>query len=167
MFVTLLIGGRDHGQLRPGLAEAEAERTAQEAVAEAQGDIETGVVQASFTPEENLPAAVEPSADAVSGELNLPLIEAAVEEAVTEPAAAPKTEEAEPAEDGKTVAYVTASSVNVRDGPGTTFGVLGRLERGDAATVVWTDDTGWARIRIEGDGIEGFVSADYLSATAP
>jgi uncharacterized protein YgiM (DUF1202 family) len=63
------------------------------------------------------------------------------------------------------IGYVDAESVNVREGPGTENAVLTRLGRGEAVTIVATDASGWARIRIEGDGIEGFMSMEYLSAT--
>lgn len=59
--------------------------------------------------------------------------------------------------------YVNATSVNVRQGPSTTDSIIGRLERGESALVVWTDDSGWSRIRIEGDGIEGYVASRYLT----
>jgi Bacterial SH3 domain len=163
LFTTLLIGGRDYGQLRPGLADAlaekrvEDERAAALALAEASPAPVANLVEAAFTPEVALPGA--PAAPAGTTTLTMPLVEPAAVEPAVEPAAA-----AEPA---KSVWFVTASSVNVREGPGKTYGVLGKLTRGDAATLVWADDTGWARIRIEGDGIEGFVSTEFLSETAP
>jgi uncharacterized protein YgiM (DUF1202 family) len=65
------------------------------------------------------------------------------------------------------VAYVAAASVNVREGPGTGNPVITKLTRGEAVLIVSTDDSGWARIRIEGDGLEGFMSLEYLSTNAP
>lgn len=61
------------------------------------------------------------------------------------------------------VVYINASSVNVRQGPSTQDSIIGRLQRGESALVVWADDTGWSRIRIEGDGIEGYVATRYLT----
>jgi uncharacterized protein YgiM (DUF1202 family) len=45
--------------------------------------------------------------------------------------------------------------------------VAGRLTRGEAVTVVADAGDGWLRIRIEGDGLEGFVAARLLTETAP
>jgi uncharacterized protein YgiM (DUF1202 family) len=63
--------------------------------------------------------------------------------------------------------WVQASAINVREGPGTGYGVAGRLTRGEAVTVVADAGDGWLRIRIEGDGLEGFVAARLLTETAP
>ncbi|WP_151717394.1 SH3 domain-containing protein [Gemmobacter serpentinus] len=65
------------------------------------------------------------------------------------------------------IRYITAQSVNVREGPSTEFPVVGRLSRGEAARLLWTEENGWARITLEGDGITGFVSGEFLSAIAP
>jgi uncharacterized protein YgiM (DUF1202 family) len=151
MFAAMLIGGRDHGQLRPGLAAAQLE------AAPVQPEPAPVVTQAAFTPATALPAEVV----APVNELALPLVQPeAVETALAE---AETPVEETPAD----VWYVAADTVNVREGPGTTYGILDKLASGDAVSVVWQDDTGWAKIRIEGDGIEGYVSTDFLTQTAP
>jgi uncharacterized protein YgiM (DUF1202 family) len=61
--------------------------------------------------------------------------------------------------------YVSGRSVNVRGGPSTREAVVGRLTRGEAVTVVWVEDNGWARIRVEGDGIDGYMAMDFLTDT--
>jgi Bacterial SH3 domain len=184
MFAAMLIGGRDFGQMRPGLKEALAEA---EAEARAEADVQSvlaeaepvrdvpqveNLVAASFAPQDALPVEAAPQEPVGALTLRLPLMQAQVAEPVMvaiDDSATTATEEpieaSEPA--AERVFYVTATSVNVRSGPGTTHEVLGRLSRGEAATVVWTDDTGWAKIRIEGDGIEGFVSLDFLAPDAP
>lgn len=60
---------------------------------------------------------------------------------------------------------VNASGLNVREGPGTGYAVLGRLKRGDEVLVVVEPEAsgGWALIRIEGDGVEGYVSGRLLT----
>ncbi len=165
LFLTLLLGGQDYGQLRPGLAaaqkqaQADEERIAALALADAAPQPVADLVVAAFTPEAD---------DAVdTPALALPLvtaapIAAAVAEAVTEAPVEPIAEEP-----SANIWYVTGNTVNVREGPGTDYAVLEKLARGDAATLVWSDDTGWARIRIEGDGIEGYVSTKFLTQTAP
>jgi mRNA-degrading endonuclease toxin of MazEF toxin-antitoxin module len=163
MFAVFLIAGEDRGQLRPGLANA-------------------GLVVAD-TPapvaEEPAPieVAAEPSADVA------PVDTPVTVEQVTTPETAAEIADTvfslanygdnPPADQSATassdnvgdIGYVDAEQVNVREGPGTENPVLTRLNRGEAVTIVSTDASGWARIRIEGDGIEGFISMDYLSAT--
>jgi uncharacterized protein YgiM (DUF1202 family) len=63
--------------------------------------------------------------------------------------------------------YVTASSVNVREAPSTEASVLGKLGAGEAALVITDVDGEWARIVIQGDGMEGYVAMRFLSADAP
>lgn len=78
-------------------------------------------------------------------------------EALPEPAAA----------DQGQVWYVVADQVNVRAGPSTDAAILGKLVQGDDLLLVETVDGDWARISIQGDGIEGFVATRFLSPVAP
>jgi hypothetical protein len=182
IFVTLLVAGRDNGQMRPGLAAAiaageeivvierhEAEVTTVapasepvQIVAAAVGPVAAPeaapVVQASYTPE--APAVQE---DAPAPVFTL----SALPTTVMEPAAAePETaRDAVPA-DGS-VWYVTSSRVNVRQEPTTESAVVDRLTRGEAVTVNFTEGSEWAQVRIEGDGLEGYVALRLLSPTAP
>mgnify|MGYP000107740910 CR=1 FL=1 len=66
-----------------------------------------------------------------------------------------------------TIWYVNASSVNVRAEPSTEAEIVGRLASGEATLMVQAVDADWARIVIQGDGVEGFVALRYLSAEAP
>ena len=66
-----------------------------------------------------------------------------------------------------TIWYVTANSVNVRAAPSTDAEIVGRLGNGEATLMVQAVDDDWARIVIQGDGVEGFVALRYLSAEAP
>ena len=171
MFAVFLIAGEDRGQLRPGLANAALVSQAPPAP-----------VTADVAPEPApVVAATQPSADVAPvdtpvtvEQVTTPETETAIEETVFSLAtygddpAADQTATASSDNVGAVagdVAYVDAEEVNVREGPGTDNPVLTRLNRGEAVTIVATDATGWARIRIEGDGIEGFMSMDYLSAT--
>ena len=75
---------------------------------------------------------------------------------------------AEVAPDGAgTIWYVNASSVNVRAEPSTEAEILGRLGSGEATLLVAAVDDEWARIVIQGDGVEGFVARRFLSPAAP
>ncbi|WP_374643245.1 SH3 domain-containing protein [Tabrizicola sp.] len=95
----------------------------------------------------------------VPGEAGVPLPEAAAPEA-----AAPETM-ALSGDDS--IRYVTASSVNVRATPSTDAEILGKLANGEAALMVQDVDGEWARIIIQGDGLEGYVALRYLSPEAP
>lgn len=171
MVLALIIAGEDRGQLRPGLAKAAAEGPVPEA-ATLVADVEAVVDEPA--PEMEVAAAVvEPAAPAPAPYVE-PVREvvAAVEEPVftlsalpTEEvpgAAAPRQSDAE----GQ-IYYVTASSVNVREAPSTEASVLGKLGAGEAALVITDVDGEWARIVIQGDGMEGYVAMRYLSANAP
>ena len=74
--------------------------------------------------------------------------------------AAPVPEEAE-----GLLMVVNTKSVNVRAGPGKDFSVVDRLVRGESVLVVAQGEgpDGWSLIRIEGDGIEGYVASRLLT----
>ncbi|MFM2390153.1 MAG: hypothetical protein RLZZ437_1708 [Pseudomonadota bacterium] len=168
MFCVLLIAGEDRGQLRPGLANAPV-AVAQPTPTEPAPQVvlaAAAVAPADASPADvasvSAPVSVTPAPEDTAQEATFSL--ATYSDA---PAVSAATSVAAPAQTAGSVAYVDARSVNVREGPGTDNPVLTRLTRGEAVTIVATDDTGWARIRLEGDGLEGFMSTEYLSATAP
>lgn len=171
LYATLLIGGADRGQKRMGLVEAEQEAAL---LAEQQS---AALLQTELVSNETAVRAPEPQAArviSVAFSSNDPVISPAAlsarpEETVTPAAAAPvPVVEAVFAEDSAAeVMFVTGRSVNVRFGPSTGEDVIARLTRGEAVTIVERQDNGWARIRIEGDGVEGFMSLDFLSDVAP
>lgn len=133
----MLIGGQDRGQTRFGLmTPVEAPRPVV-AVAAPEPDV-PDIVPAAFVPQ--APVMVAPAV----------------------PVAVAPT--AEPAPEAQ-ILYVTARSANVRGGPGQDYPVMGRLTRGEAVLVVVAADApdGWALVRIEGDGIEGYVAARLLT----
>ena len=63
--------------------------------------------------------------------------------------------------------YVIGRSVNVRADPSTDAPIVGKLSRGDAALMLADNGAGWAMVSIEGDGVSGYVSMDFLSPEAP
>ena len=67
------------------------------------------------------------------------------------------------------LAVVTSRSVNVRSGPSTSDTIIGRLTAGEQVLVVFeaTPVDGWNLVRIEGDGIEGYVASRLLQDAAP
>jgi hypothetical protein len=155
MFLAMLIGGQDRGQLRQGLM--------------VQPEPAPAVTAAAFDPDKIVPEAdavelatfvpVAPPAPAVAPE------PAPVVEVVAEPAAAPEpVVETPPA---LPVLYVSANSINMREGPSTGHAVIGRLTRNEAVSVVGDAGDGWLLVRIEGDGAEGFVAARLLTDREP
>jgi len=160
LFVTLQVAGEDRGQMRFGLMEAkkEAELLAQAPVAVPQL--------------QDAPAVDEPVARAAEVAPVLPQNDPRVvpvvfsTQQVMTASAAPQAPE-RASETLGDVKYVVGRSVNVRSGPSTRNGVVGKLTRGEAVTVVWVEQNGWARVRVEGDGIDGYMSADFLTDKAP
>lgn len=84
-------------------------------------------------------------------------------EAAVQPEVQPDTM----AEDQGQVWYVKADSVNVRAEPSTEAEILGKLGNGEALLLVASVDNEWAKIVIQGDGIEGYVATRFLSPVAP
>ncbi len=150
LFAAMLIGGQDRGQLRFGLMPSTDQPVAAVVVvpalaepaplAETVSPKPTPIEIVSFAPAEPVMAAVSP---------------------VTDAAAQPETQPPEAAK----ILFIAAKSVNVREGPGTEFGVVSRLGRGEAVLVVSSGEgpDGWSLIRIEGDGIEGYVASRFLA----
>jgi hypothetical protein len=91
--------------------------------------------------------------------LALPLVDAA---APADPASDPVAETASAADAAPTVQYVVATTVNVRSGPSAETESLTKLDRGEAVLVLPSDTPGWSMIRIEGDGLEGYIATRFL-----
>ncbi len=63
--------------------------------------------------------------------------------------------------------FVTGQRVNVRQGPSTDFIVMGSVVYGEAAEVIADSGGEWVKIRIEGDGVEGFIARRFMSEVEP
>jgi hypothetical protein len=61
--------------------------------------------------------------------------------------------------------YITGSRVNVRQGPGTNYGVMARLVRGDEVEVLSNPGNGWLRLRLLPDQQIGWISESLVSAS--
>lgn len=187
LFAALMIAGEDRGQLRPGLAQAAASKAEAGSIAESTDTAPLSIITADSEAPAARPAASAPAvtettvasatpAPAVEPE---PYVEPArdviteVEDPVFSLAsvgteAVPAAPQPEVADGGAgTIWYVVANSVNVRAEPSTDAEVLGKLGSGEAALLVQAVDDDWARIVIQGDGVEGFVAMRYLSPEAP
>ena len=179
LFLVMLLGGRDFGQLRPGLAQAEAgadalpvtaEVPAVETVALASDAPETPVVVHAIVPD---PVIVKAPVVAVALDAEVALAPVPVEPESTvftlsnyadpAPEAGVAPEQAAEGE----IWYVAGNSLNVRAGPSTDDAIVGKLSRGEAMLMVSRDGGDWAQVRIEGDGIEGYVATRFLTAELP
>ena len=164
----MMVAGEDHGQLRPGLAAAarEAAQTPQVTQAPATAEVLLAAIPAA-APADQAPVAtpvvVEQAAAPVENATD-PVFTLATFGDGTLATEAPS--DTNSPVDGR-LAYIDGKSVNVREGPGKENAVISKLSRGEAVTIVWQDDTGWSRVRIEGDGLEGYVSTSLLTTAAP
>ena len=61
-----------------------------------------------------------------------------------------------------TKATVTADSLNVRSGAGTSYSVITKLSKGTVVDVIESASNGWKKIKTSG-GTTGWVSGDYLT----
>ena len=137
LFVALLIGGQDRGQTRFGLMPQPAAPQPVALVAPPPQPV-AEVVPAAFVPA-------------------TPVMQ-------PRPTPTPAIEPVVEAPSGR-IATVNTRAANVRGGPGTDNDVVARLTRGEEVLVVVEADApdGWALVRIEGDGVEGYVAARLLS----
>lgn len=189
IYVTLLLAGTDSAPLRPGLARAVAEggeiivlerQFSDVAPPAATEPAAPPVAATPAPPVEVVTAAYAPAAPppepatrkvtpqpvftlstlpTIGGDVADPAPELAGTVADT-PAPAAADDDAAP-----DVWYVAAKSVNVREGPSTDTSVVGKLANGEAVTVVEMAGPDWARILIEGDGLEGYIAARFLTPT--
>jgi uncharacterized protein YgiM (DUF1202 family) len=190
IYLAFQLGGNDPMQLRPGLANAGVDPSDfPKAVVEpvetrtlAAGDAATApkltslrkplalaaskvvkpkpeIVAVAYSPD-TAPAQPQRQPDKVftlsvlPGQQNAPAVTEALPETAT---SAPEAQ----------VWYVTGRSVNVRLDPSTDAPIVGKLARGDAALIVADNGAGWAMVTVEGDGVSGYVSMDFLSPEAP
>ena len=98
-------------------------------------------------------------------EVATPVVEAATQPA---PAPEPVVVVAAPApEPERIIWYVTGSRVNVREGPSTDYGIMGKVIYGEAAEIISDPNSDWVKIRIEGDGVEGFIMKRFMTDVDP
>lgn len=149
LFAVLLIAGQDKGQLREGLKTPLVLALMQEPATDLMA-----------------PEPVEPVAK-ISEAVFVPVqpvrVRAAVPTRVIAEAAPP-----EPEPENR-LATVTARSANVRSGPSTADAVVGRVIAGEEVLLVSEENAvqGWSLVRIEGDGITGYVASRLLQAATP
>ena len=188
LYVTAMVLGADHGQKRHGLMMADSQpapaapvkqRAEQDLFIPAQPVMQAPALPASALPTPALPASALPASALPTPALPTPALPdttaqaAPAVQAVTDLPAAPpalltaaETVSLPALEISGGILYtVTANQANVRGGPGRNFAVVGSVTHGEQVLVVVEEQPlrGWSRIRIEGDGIEGYVSTRLLT----
>lgn len=139
---------------QPAVNDTAAERVALAAVSTSDTapeplDTSTASLRGEFNPSElTVPAVLNVTA---------PVVETIETEPLAEPEliAAPEPDAASP------TWVVSASRVNVRQGPSTRYAVVTKLSRGEVADVIEMLDNGWAFIRTD-TGQRGYLSAQFL-----
>lgn len=164
LYGALLIGGEDRGQLRAGLREQPAP-----AAADAAETVEASTATADPEPLSQAP-------DAAVAQLlpQQPIRILPPPEPVAQPQPVTVSLELPAEEDSGEVLppntqlrWVSVDRANVRNGPSRNASVSGRVEGGEAVLVLWVEESGWARIRVEGDGVDGFVHSSLLTDLDP
>ncbi len=161
LFLFLLIAGQDHGQMRQGLIsrplpDATQAEVQDAAVTHTQQQAE--IQKAVFVPLQPVRVVQKPETAAIATTARR--TETAAETSVE---AAPVALQAEPQPDNR-LAVVNTKAINVRAGPSTEHEIIGRLTRGEQVLIVVDQNTveGWSVVRIEGDGITGYVATRLL-----
>lgn len=91
---------------------------------------------------------------------------AGLHEAAPEPAAAPAPPPAPLTEPEPDIREVTGTRVNMRDGPGTIYAVIARLNIGHEVEVLGESGTGWLRLRTVPERQIGWVASSLISKQA-
>lgn len=178
LYAAMLYGGEDRGQLRAGLRPQPAEPlpppitvTVTEAAAPAPVQRSAAITLVPMLPrpaQETAPVAPQPTqtadiappTDATGNQpLGISLL--------TEDTAAVDLEVAAAETTTTPVRWVAVERANIRAEGSKSAPVTARLGRGEAVAVLWTEPSGWSRVRIEGDGIDGFIHSSLLTENEP
>jgi len=66
-----------------------------------------------------------------------------------------------------TIRFVSSKRVNVRAGPSTQFEVVDQVLFADAVEIIGNTTDEWVHIRIQGDGVDGYMASRFLQVSAP
>ncbi|WP_282183015.1 SH3 domain-containing protein [Aliiroseovarius marinus] len=111
------------------------------------------------------PASLVIKAAAVAGDPNSPAAqaeEAARLMAASAPAPTPTAPEAATDDADFPTLFVSGSTVNMRGGPSTQFGVVTRLTRGTEVLETGQTENGWSQIKVVETGTRGFIASKFL-----
>jgi hypothetical protein len=176
---AMMVGGRD---LTPEEMAAlgieprvEVSRAGTESLTAATADLPAPAPAPAAADDVVLGAAAAAGADTLVEPASAPEPAAPGEVAAVEPEPQPGTEAEVPTVADEIAAalsdaqvwYVNAELVNVREGPSTDFARVGKVAYGDAIEILSDPDDAWVRIRIQGDGVEGYVARRFLQDSEP
>lgn len=170
---VMIVFGEDQGQLRAGLRDAPmATGPAAAPVVVADSAEAQPAAPAVAVPDQAQRILPMPQDNAATQPSPMPTAVELAEQAPLQTASIPIEIETDTAtETGlpatATLRWVAVESANVRAQPGRYGAIAGRVERNDVVQVLWMEDNGWARIRMEGDGADGFVFGDLLTDVEP
>lgn len=165
LYLSLMILGQDHGQVRYGLMPAPEQPAAPEPVRAAPEPVLVASEPSVFIPAQTVMEPAVPQTPETEVTVQAASVVAAPDVVgVTVPEPTPEIQP-EPEIPGGKLFFVSATGANVREGPGTDYGVLGSLAQGEQVLVVIEDTPvdGWSRVRLEGDGGEGYIATRLLS----
>ena len=176
IYAFLMIAGGDDSQQRAGLREVPEDQTPPVIVsAPVTDDQVLRTAATELVP--MLPAppirVLPPKPDAVPVvQAQIPAVQDAVMQALLDPTLETEAMTFAPDPDaalaeGTVLRWVAVERANVRSGASKTASVTARIEQGEAVSVLWTEPSGWARVRIEGDGIDGYVHESLLTDLNP
>ena len=155
LYLGMLVLGADHGQKRYGLMLADKQPVTVAATVQPDETSKDTIFIPSQTVMQPIAVVATPQ-DAI---VNAPPIAATPDPVVDAALPAPEIT-------GGALYTVVSAQANVRDGPGKTFNVVDTLSQGEQLLLV--DDPsapdGWSKVRIEGDGSEGYVATRLLRA---
>jgi hypothetical protein len=154
LYAAFVFLGEDRGQIRNGLVPVATVEPAQD-VPDAARPVLIIAAESPAPPTPRQPIRVLPRPDTVP----LPVVarrEAAAPEPMPERAAEPMN-----------LRWITANTANVRANASRNSALTGKAGRGQEVLVLWQEPNGWVRIRVEGDGLDGFVHQSLLSESPP
>lgn len=176
MYAFLMIAGTDGGQQRAGLREVPEDQTSATRVSAPVTDEQALVTAATelvpmlpappirvMPPQPEAAPVAQVQAPAAQDARVQPLLDQSGTTAALTFAPAADTSVTE----GTTLRWVAVERANVRSAASKTAPVTARIEQGEAVAVLWIDPSGWARVRIEGDGIDGYVHQSLLTDLNP
>ncbi|WP_284323599.1 SH3 domain-containing protein [Cypionkella aquatica] len=136
LYAAMVFGGVDRGQQRFGMIAAVPVVAAPVMLSQTPEPAVLPVTQAAFVPDAPLmatPVSVQTTPEPVVAAAGLVMV-------------------------------IASTSANVRSGPGKDYDVVDRLTRGESVLVVAQGEgvDGWSLIRVEGDGIEGYIASRLL-----
>jgi hypothetical protein len=185
-------GMRDAQQERVAVAAKPAARVVESTPTVKPAPVEKLVIRTTIVPENAVPPTVEPAPrlgeeetkallsqvaaglkanPSLFNDENVTLTLASLEqgvvsmEQVATDAELPTVDLAAPAEPPKDIREISGTRVNMRDGPGTIYPIIGKARIGQQVEVLSESGTGWLRLRVLPGQQVGWISASLVRKT--